>query len=79
MKPGEVLLVYTDGITEAMSPARAQFGERRLEKAYTEGGKTAGEIVETNTDRVRTHEAGGRPLDDQTMVVLEFHTIGDSP
>jgi serine phosphatase RsbU (regulator of sigma subunit)/anti-sigma regulatory factor (Ser/Thr protein kinase) len=30
LKQGDLLLVYTDGITEAMNPRREQFGEQRL-------------------------------------------------
>lgn len=30
LKQGDLLLVYTDGITEAMNPRREQFGEKRL-------------------------------------------------
>jgi len=35
LKPGETLLVYTDGVTEAMNQAKDLFGEDRLEKAVT--------------------------------------------
>ena len=30
LQPGDVLVLYTDGITEAMNPAREEFGENRL-------------------------------------------------
>lgn len=69
---GDLLFLYTDGITEAMSPARAPFAEKRLELALNEAGTTAQEVIDIIAERVRSHEGGGRPLDDQTMFAIRF-------
>ena len=47
LKPGETLLVYTDGVTEAMNEARDLFGEDRLLEAVTgQAGRTAERLTE---------------------------------
>jgi serine phosphatase RsbU (regulator of sigma subunit) len=30
MRPGDVLIVFTDGVTEALNPSDEEFGEERL-------------------------------------------------
>jgi sigma-B regulation protein RsbU (phosphoserine phosphatase) len=70
--PGDVLLLYTDGVSEAESPGGEQFGTRRLEeclKRLREG--TANEILKGVVDEV-TAWAGERGAnDDLTLVVLK--------
>lgn len=37
MEPGQVLVLYTDGVTEAMSPGGEEYGPERLERAVRAG------------------------------------------
>lgn len=70
---GERVLLYTDGISEAMSPSHELFGTRRiadtLENAKTH--TTPRGVLESLQDAVSAHIAGGKPGDDQTAVLLE--------
>lgn len=74
--PGDVLLLYTDGITEAMAPmdrdgARELFGVERLDRIVIENAsKSAGEIVSEVERAVKAFRAGEAPTDDQTIVVI---------
>ena len=77
LKSGDRLLIYTDGINEAMDQNREQFGDLRLADAFskTTDAQSAEEALATIQSKV--HEfAGIEPQhDDITMVYVK---IGDS-
>jgi serine phosphatase RsbU (regulator of sigma subunit) len=68
---GDVVLLYTDGITEAMSPTREQFGVQRLSDALARFHELP---VDEIRDRVfSTVNAWSSVLaDDRTLVVLRY-------
>lgn len=67
---GDLLILYTDGITEARDPAGEFFDTDRLDTAAARDG-TAQERVGFIMDAVRRHGATpGPPADDQTVIVL---------
>jgi sigma-B regulation protein RsbU (phosphoserine phosphatase) len=68
LEPGDTLLLYTDGITEARSPQRDLFDRDRLKRAFRAGGGRPAELVELLRKTVRAHEQGQTPEDDQTLV-----------
>ncbi len=45
MEPGMAVVVYTDGLTDAMSPANELFGRARLEQIIAAATVPAGELV----------------------------------
>jgi sigma-B regulation protein RsbU (phosphoserine phosphatase) len=68
LEPGDVLILYTDGITEARSPQGDMFGEARLDEAAVCRGSAAStlESILSGVDRFR----GSRTLgDDRTLLV----------
>lgn len=70
---GDTLVIYTDGVTEAMNAARQLLGPRRLlkvlESSTARGGKTlTGEILSA----VRRFEDGAEQTDDTTVLVFRF-------
>ncbi len=67
---GDLLVAYTDGITEAADAAGQQFGESRLEEAIRESGRLSPDrLAEEVMDRLERF-TGGRPQsDDLTLVV----------
>ena len=70
MQPGDTLVLYTDGWTEATNAAGEEYGIERLSKALVRGSKEplAG-MVATVTRDVEAF-AGGRPFGDDRTLLL---------
>lgn len=75
---GDLLLLYTDGITEARSAAGEEYGEVRLAAALKRwGAGSAADFVRHLEADVRSFAAGGELQDDLTLVAIkEQHTAG---
>lgn len=70
LHPGDSLLLYTDGITEAKALSGEFFGEERLQNAILNGHTSAPDLIDTIREHVKLHLLGQRPNDDQTMLAL---------
>jgi hypothetical protein len=69
--PGDALIVYTDGVTEAQNPKGDFFGqERLLELIRQVADRPAWEIKETILEAVHTFTAGAPRSDDITLLIL---------
>ncbi len=78
MQPGDMLVFYTDGITET-APAGASPDdqieyrvERLLDVARANQGKTAAEVVTAIFENLEEWSGGAAPQDDRTVVVLVY-------
>jgi len=72
LHPGDFLVAYTDGITEAFSPEGEEFGEERLEQALWAASERPAEgIVEAVVQAVDEFAHGMQQHDDMTMVVAK--------
>jgi PAS domain S-box-containing protein len=70
---GDILFMYTDGVTEAMNPSRQLFGEERLvEVLRTCPTNSAEAAVGSIADAVHRFEQGAEQADDTTTLVLRF-------
>ena len=72
LRPDDVLILYTDGVTEAMNEGMEEFGEARLEKLARQHAKLQpAELLERIKHNVVDH-AGNRGLaDDFTLVIAK--------
>jgi phosphoserine phosphatase RsbU/P len=73
LEPGQTLTLYTDGIPETRSPDGTFFGTEGIINSLRHCSGEAHCAVETVMEHVRKHEAGGRPQDDQTLVVMRVN------
>lgn len=70
--PGELLFLFTDGLTEARAPDGGEFGiERALETLRSHRTRPAADIVQALYHAAREFEAGEPQRDDVTMVVVK--------
>ena len=71
LNPGDALVMYTDGVTEAENTEHAQFGESRLEAELAAlKGAPSKQIVESVLAKVREFTAGAPQSDDITQLVI---------
>lgn len=71
LNPGDALVMYTDGVTEAENKEHAQFGESRLEAELAAlKGSDSKHMVETVLSKVREFAAGAPQSDDITQLVI---------
>ncbi|MCR9244145.1 MAG: PP2C family protein-serine/threonine phosphatase [bacterium] len=72
LEPGDCLLIYTDGITEATDETEEMFGEERLTEALAAAARsgTAREIVDAIVAEVHKFRGGEIVGDDVTAVVV---------
>jgi sigma-B regulation protein RsbU (phosphoserine phosphatase) len=71
LAPGDTLVLYTDGVTDAADPGQGLFGEERVRACFAEGaGKTATDSVERLLRQVRAFAAGAPQSDDITILAL---------
>lgn len=73
LKAGDKLLLYTDGLTEAMNPAGEEFGEDRLATLVgNRGNHKATELVAEIQAAVDHHRAGREVSDDFSLLALDL-------
>jgi sigma-B regulation protein RsbU (phosphoserine phosphatase) len=71
-EPGDVLVVYTDGLVESRDPVRRQFGLDALSDAAVRArSDDASRIRERILEAMAEHCAGVPPTDDVTLVVVK--------
>ncbi len=69
--PGDTLVLYTDGISEAMNVSDEEWGEERLEGAVRAAGTSgAGALLDCIFAGADAFAAGAEQHDDMTLVVL---------
>ena len=73
LQPGDRLVLYTDGVTEAQNPAGDFFGRRRLREAIREAHNgSAGQMHDGIQKAILDFTAGAEQADDVTLVVMEY-------
>ncbi|MEN9353712.1 MAG: hypothetical protein RL318_1037 [Fibrobacterota bacterium] len=74
LTPGDVLVLYTDGVTEARDPQGGEYGLERLEASLSRhADKNAAELLESLFTELGEFVGPNLPLDDRTLLVLKIH------
>ncbi len=72
LSPGDVLVMYTDGVSEAMNQNEDQFTEEKLEAVLKESTHlSAKEIIKKVQQALESHTRGTPQSDDITLLVLK--------
>jgi sigma-B regulation protein RsbU (phosphoserine phosphatase) len=72
LAPGDVLLLYTDGVTEAVNAREEQFGQERLSELVRRGSRrSAQELVREVRHRLQEFTYGQALADDATIIACK--------
>jgi phosphoserine phosphatase RsbU/P len=73
LQRGDILMFYTDGVTEAMNGAQKEFGLKRLQNALLKHRElSAQEIVSKISDSVLDYRSADTTQDDLTLAVIKY-------
>ncbi len=74
LENGDVLVLFTDGVSEAMNSSGEEYSDIKLENKSIElSGSSASEILNGIKDDVQNFAAGNSQSDDITMIVLKVN------
>jgi serine phosphatase RsbU (regulator of sigma subunit) len=74
---GDVIVLYTDGITEAMNVSSELFGESRLSRIVEEHGHLeSAELRERILREIEAFVGTADQHDDMTMILLKVSRVG---
>lgn len=72
LEQNDILVLYTDGITEALAPDGSQFGQRRLREIVAAAPATPAAVQAAICAALTRHTHGLPNADDQTLFVVQF-------
>ena len=68
---GDLLVIYSDGIVEAINPDQEQFGQDRLAEVIRQHrDDSPGELIDSIINAVKVHAGTAAQMDDMTLVVV---------
>ncbi len=75
LRPGDVVVAYTDGVTEAMNAEREEWGvERFLEAVHAAAPDGANAVLNSTQQRMMRFVGGTEQYDDMTLLALRILT-----
>jgi sigma-B regulation protein RsbU (phosphoserine phosphatase) len=74
--PGDVAVIFSDGVTEAANSANQLFGDERLERLVKESARLSAKEIKDRIERkVLAFTRGVQQGDDITLVVLKMRSV----
>lgn len=77
LHPGDSLLAYTDGVTEAHNPEHKLFTEKRLLALLNQPPESASHLLTRIEEAVREHIGTADQFDDITMLAVRYLPLED--
>jgi sigma-B regulation protein RsbU (phosphoserine phosphatase) len=78
IRDGDVFVLYTDGIIEAVDRSGHEYGQERfLDLVRTHADKPAEQLIDDLVMDIRDFTRGGKQSDDITLVVLKFNRLAE--
>jgi sigma-B regulation protein RsbU (phosphoserine phosphatase) len=68
LRSGDTLLIYTDGVPDAMNFTKEPFGKQRLLEAFAKGGASAEVVAQNVLWELRKFVGMAARSDDVTMI-----------
>lgn len=79
IEPNDVILLFTDGVTEAINEQKEEFGEERLQELFKKiHDLPAEEIIHKIYEAVKTFSGDEPQFDDVTLIVVKALETSDS-
>jgi serine phosphatase RsbU (regulator of sigma subunit) len=73
LEPGDTMVLFSDGVTEAMDPAEQLFGVQRLRDVLNGQGQTALEVLQQSVlQAVENFARGASQADDLTLLLVRY-------
>lgn len=79
LSPGDTIIMFTDGVTEAETPSGVLYGQEQAEKTAAGAPAGAAAMLSTLEAAVLTHQAGGAPTDDTTILAVTWRGPASAP
>jgi sigma-B regulation protein RsbU (phosphoserine phosphatase) len=72
LAPGDAIILYTDGLIEALSSSGEEFGAPRLELSRAEPATDAAGLAANVIADLRGHMLDAQQVDDMTLIVCRY-------
>ena len=82
LEPGDTLILFSDGVTEAMDPAEELYGVPRLREVLTGQSECAlDKLQKSILESVENFAKGAHQADDLTLLIVRYrgaHAVSDT-
>jgi sigma-B regulation protein RsbU (phosphoserine phosphatase) len=80
ISPGDIYILYTDGISEAMNHQREEFGDDRFKEIIRRSAQLpAADIIGEVIAEINRFADGTPPHDDMTLIVIKVNNPMGQP
>ena len=72
LEPGDVVVIFSDGVSEAMNPSEERFGDARIEDVLNRNRHLSpNELIDKLVESIKAHAGTAPQMDDITLVIVK--------